>query len=86
MCSGLITFVREAGIRVPADLSVVTFDDSFWMRYIDPPITAIAQPVERMGQFTIQLMLERLRGSRGVQRKMFTPKLIIRQSTAAPSS
>ncbi len=86
MCSGLITFVREAGIRVPADLSVVTFDDSFWMRYIDPPITAIAQPVERMGQFTIQLMLERLRGSRGVQRKMFAPKLIIRQSTAAPSS
>src|SRR5260370_3343309 len=86
MCSGLITFVREAGIRVPADLSVVTFDDSFWMRYIDPPITAIAQPVERMGQFTIQLMLERLPGSRAVQRKIFAPKLIIRQSTAAPSS
>jgi LacI family transcriptional regulator len=62
----------------------VTFDDTFWMRYIDPPITAIAQPVEKMGQYTIQLMLERLRGSRGAQRKMFTPKLIIRQSTAAP--
>jgi DNA-binding LacI/PurR family transcriptional regulator len=54
------------------------------MRYIDPPITAIAQPVEKMGQYTIQLMLERLRGSSGAQRKMFAPKLIIRQSTAAP--
>jgi len=84
MCSGLITFVRETGIRVPDDLSVVTFDDAFWMRYLDPPITAIAQPVEKMGQYTIQLMLERLRGSRGAQRKMFAPKLIIRQSTAAP--
>jgi LacI family transcriptional regulator len=84
MCSGLITFVRETGIRVPDDLSVVTFDDTFWMRYIDPPITAVAQPVEKMGQYTIQLMLERLRGSSGAQRKMFAPKLIIRQSTAAP--
>jgi DNA-binding LacI/PurR family transcriptional regulator len=54
------------------------------MKYIDPPITAVAQPVEKMGQYTIQLMLERLRGSRGAQRKTFTPKLIIRQSTAAP--
>ena len=86
MCSGLITFVREAGIRVPDDLSVVTFDDAFWMRYIDPAITAIAQPVEKMGQYTIQLMLERLRGSRGVQRRMFPPRLIVRQSTSAPSS
>jgi LacI family transcriptional regulator len=86
MCSGLITFVREAGIRVPEDLSVVTFDDAFWMRYIDPPITAIAQPVEKMGQYTIRLMLERLRGRQGVQRKMFTPKLIVRGSTAAPGA
>jgi LacI family transcriptional regulator len=86
MCSGLITFVREAGIRVPEDLSVVTFDDAFWMRYIDPPITAVAQPVEKMGQYTIRLMLERLRGRQGVQRKMFTPKLIVRGSTAAPGA
>jgi len=84
MCSGLITFVREAGIDVPGDLSVVTFDDAFWMHYIDPPITAVAQPVEKMGRFTIHLMLERLRGSRGVQHKIFTPKLIVRGSTAAP--
>jgi DNA-binding LacI/PurR family transcriptional regulator len=39
-----------------------------------------------MGQYTIRLMLERLRGRQGVQRKMFTPKLIVRGSTAAPGA
>ncbi|MBV9273240.1 MAG: LacI family DNA-binding transcriptional regulator [Verrucomicrobia bacterium] len=84
MCAGLITYVREKGIAVPEELSVVTFDDVFWMHYIDPPITAVAQPVEKMGRYTIELMLERLRGSPGAQRKVFAPKLILRRSTAPP--
>jgi LacI family transcriptional regulator len=83
MAAGLIALVRERGIKVPEQLSVVTFDDSFWARYIDPPLTVIAQPVEAMGRFTIDLMLKRLRGSRGIQRKIFSPKLVIRRSTTA---
>jgi DNA-binding LacI/PurR family transcriptional regulator len=83
MAAGLIALVRERGIKVPEQLSIVTFDDGFWARYIDPPLTVIAQPVEAMGRFTIDLMLKRLRGSRGIQRKMFAPKLIVRRSTAA---
>jgi LacI family transcriptional regulator len=83
MAAGLIALVREREIKVPEQLSIVSFDDGFWARYIDPPLTVIAQPVEAMGRFTIDLMLKRLRGSRGVQHKMFTPKLIVRRSTAA---
>jgi DNA-binding LacI/PurR family transcriptional regulator len=83
MAAGLIALVREREFKVPEQLSIVTFDDGFWARYIDPPLTVIAQPVEAMGRFTIDLMLKRLRGSRGVQRKMFAPKLIVRRSTAA---
>lgn len=82
MGAGLIALVRERGIKLPEQLSIVTFDDGFWARYIDPPLTVIAQPVEAMGRFTIDLMLKRLRGSRGAQRKMFAPKLIVRRSTA----
>jgi LacI family transcriptional regulator len=82
MAAGLVALVRERGIKVPEHLSIVTFDDGFWARYIDPPLTVIAQPVEVMGRFTIELMLKRLRGTRGVQRKMFGPKLIVRRSTA----
>jgi len=82
MAAGLIALVRERGIKLPEQLSIVTFDDGFWARYIDPPLTVIAQPVEAMGRFTIDLMFKRLRGSRGAQRKMFAPKLIVRRSTA----
>jgi LacI family transcriptional regulator, galactose operon repressor len=83
MAAGLIALVRERTIKLPDQLSIVTFDDGFWAQYIDPPLTVIAQPVEAMGRFTINLMLRRLRGSRGVQHKMFAPRLIVRGSTRA---
>jgi len=84
MAAGLVTLVREREIKVPHQLSIVSLDDSFWARYIDPPLTVIAQPVEAMGSFAINLMLKRLRGNRGVQHKMFAPTLIVRRSTAPP--
>jgi LacI family transcriptional regulator len=83
MGAGLIALVRERDIKLPDQLSIVTFDDGFWAQYIDPPLTVIAQPVEAMGRFTINLMLRRLRGSRSVQHKMFAPQLIVRGSTRA---
>jgi LacI family transcriptional regulator len=86
MAAGLIALVRERDIKLPNELSIVTFDDGFWAQYIDPPLTVIAQPVEAMGRFTINLMLRRLRGNRGVERKMFNPELIVRGSTRAHSA
>ena len=84
MAAGVIAFVREKGLSVPSEVSIVTFDDSFWARYMDPPLTVIAQPVEKMGKSTMDLLLNRLRGGKPAQTLVFAPELIVRRSTTPP--
>jgi len=82
MAAGVIAFVRDQGVAVPGDLSIVSFDDSFWARYMDPPLTVISQPMEKMGKSTMELLLARFRGGKPAQTLVFTPELIVRRSTA----
>jgi LacI family transcriptional regulator len=84
MTAGLVTYVREVGIGIPGELSIVGFDDTFWTRYMDPPLTVIAQPTEAMGECAIKLLLARLRGAKLAQPRVFAPELIVRGSTAHP--
>jgi DNA-binding LacI/PurR family transcriptional regulator len=84
MAAGVIAFVRDKGITIPREISVVSFDDSFWARYMDPPLTVIAQPMEKMGKCTMELLLARLRRGKPAQTLVFPPELIVRQSTAPP--
>ncbi len=85
MAAGVIAFVRQKGFAVPNEISIVSFDDSFWARYMDPPLTVIAQPVEKMGKSTMDLLLARLRGGKPAQTLVFAPELIVRRSTCPPS-
>ena len=85
MAAGVIAFVRDNGISIPEEISIVSFDDSFWARYMAPPLTVIAQPTEKMGKRTMELLLTRLRGGKPAQTLVFTPELIVRGSTAPPS-
>jgi DNA-binding LacI/PurR family transcriptional regulator len=84
MAAGAIAFVRDHGITIPGQISIVGFDDSFWARYMEPPLTVIAQPTEKMGKCTMELLLARLRGGKPVETLVFTPELIVRRSTSPP--
>jgi LacI family transcriptional regulator len=86
MAAGVVVFLRDRGIAIAQDISIVSFDDSFWARYMDPPLTVVAQPMEKMGKSTMEAVLARLRGSKPVQTLVFTPELIVRQSTSSPQS
>jgi LacI family transcriptional regulator len=82
MTAGLVAYVREAGIAIPKELSIVSFDDEFWTRYMDPPLTVVAQPIEEMGKCAMELLLARLRSAQAPQTRIFTPELIVRRSCA----
>ena len=84
MAAGVIAFVRDHGITIPGQISIVGFDDSFWARYMEPPLTVVAQPTEKMGKLTMELLLARLRGGKPVETLIFTPELIVRRSTSPP--
>jgi LacI family repressor for deo operon, udp, cdd, tsx, nupC, and nupG len=85
MAMGVIEATKRRGLRVPADLSVVGFDDIRFARCTDPPLTTIAQPMRAIGEGTVRLLLEILRGRPDPPESVTLPHtLIVRSSTAPP--
>jgi LacI family transcriptional regulator len=64
MAVGALTALREAGIRVPADVSIAGFDDIPLVRDLTPPLTTVALPLERLGELAMDLALSGTRGGR----------------------
>ena len=80
---GSIRAARRMGLDVPADVSVVGFDDSALMTCTDPPLTTVRQPIEMMGQAAVDLLVNQIEGT-GVRpdELLFEPELVVRGSTA----
>ena len=80
---GAIRAVRRRGLQVPADVSVVGFDDSALMRFTDPPLTTVRQPIEAMGRAAVERLISQLDGDRdGPMELLYAPELVVRGSTA----
>lgn len=77
---------RLLGLSVPADLSVVGFEDHEVATIMDPPLTTVRVPTQQMGRQAVQLLMMRIeRGGNGPGESWHlttTPTLIKRQSTA----
>ncbi|CAM5485326.1 MULTISPECIES: LacI family DNA-binding transcriptional regulator [Streptomyces] len=59
---GVLSAARELGLRVPEDLSVVTFDDTDWARALRPRISVVAQPVQELGATAVRSLIARVQG------------------------
>lgn len=89
MAIGALRAARELGLRVPADLSIVGFDDLDLDQYTDPPLTSVHQPMRAKGEEAVRLLLDggRHNGSREPLVHHFDTHLVVRGSTAvAPRS
>lgn len=85
MALGVVRAARERGLRVPAQVSVVGFDDSPLIAFTDPPLTTVRQPVEAMGQAAVRALLEEIGGTHPPYGEfVFAPDLVVRGSTAPP--
>jgi len=63
MALGALQVFRERGVRVPEQVSVTGFDDLVLARFVDPPLTTIRQPIERMAALSVELLVEQLAGN-----------------------
>ncbi len=79
---GSIWAIREAGLRIPEDISVVGFDDIAGAAYANPGLTTVRQPLVKMGQIAAQTVVDLIEG-RGeyVPEIAIEPEFVIRQST-----
>ena len=77
-----IRAIRDEGLRVPEDVSVVGFDNLETSMYIDPPLTTMSQPLYKMGGLAVTRLIERIQSKdRNAPRKdLINSKLVIRKS------
>lgn len=79
---GAIAGLRDAGLSVPGDVSVVSFDDIPLAAYLDPPLTTIRLPAYDLGLTAGRAILERIAGRPVAARTLLPTELIVRASTA----
>jgi LacI family transcriptional regulator len=82
MAIGALKALAAAARRVPEDIAVVALDDPFWAELVQPPLTALAQPVRAMAEAAVRLLLERVTGRRDApQEEVFQFELRVRGSS-----
>ncbi|SDT11868.1 LacI family DNA-binding transcriptional regulator [Pseudomonas granadensis] len=87
MAIGALKRIKEAGLRVPGDISVVGFDDIPLAHYCDPPLTTIAQPAEGFGRTAVEMLINLIEKKINPEQHLILPfELTIRESSAAPSA
>jgi LacI family transcriptional regulator len=78
---GLLLGLREAGIAVPSEMSVIGFDGIDLGEVVYPPLTTVAQQIDRIGNLGTQLLLDILAGKSGRRTNILPSELIVRGST-----
>ncbi|MFD7708751.1 LacI family DNA-binding transcriptional regulator [Streptomyces sp. NPDC059786] len=80
---GAVRAARRRGLGVPADVSVVGYDDSAFMNCTEPPLTTVRQPIEAMGRAAVELLNVQIGGNPvPAEELLFEPELVVRGSTA----
>lgn len=78
---GTIKALHEQNLRIPDDISVVSFDDGIFLDYMNPPITRVAQPVENMALAAVKMIINCIREGKQLQSRIFmAPTLISKES------
>jgi DNA-binding LacI/PurR family transcriptional regulator len=79
---GAIWALREAGLRVPEDVSVMGFDDIPAAAFNNPGLTTVRQPLERMGQIAAKTLIDLIEGkAEYVPEIAIEPEFVVRAST-----
>lgn len=80
---GAIRALADAGLRCPADVSVIGFDDIGVAGFYSPRLTTVRQPLEAMGARAVAELMARIREPEGVHaaKVVMAPELMVREST-----
>jgi LacI family transcriptional regulator len=83
MCTGALKAIREAGLRCPEDIAVVSFDGTSEAEYCWPPLTVARQPIQTMAEAAISAFLS---PDSAAEYQRFDTELVIRESCGCSRS
>ncbi|MCM3634605.1 LacI family DNA-binding transcriptional regulator [Paenibacillus camelliae] len=81
----VIGALKDMGKQIPHEIAIVSYDETIWSKYIDPPLTTIKQPGYVMGQQAAQCLIDQIETKEMLEPQMnvLVPELIIRASCGA---
>lgn len=83
MAVGVMAYLRQKGIQIPTDISVIGCDDIDVAGSLYPPLTTIVQPISKLGTIAAQLMLEYMSADELPPRVILHAQLVVRESTSS---
>jgi DNA-binding LacI/PurR family transcriptional regulator len=81
MAIGIGVGLKQLGLQIPRDCSLLGIDDIFFSAAHDPPLTTLRQPIQAMADAAVQRILA---PASAPGDELFAPELVVRASTAAP--
>ncbi|MGL4612706.1 MAG: LacI family DNA-binding transcriptional regulator [Shewanella sp.] len=84
IAAGALFAARLAGLDIPTDLSIVGFEDSPFSRQTWPKLTTVHQPNADIAKVATELLIANRKEPDATLAKVFTPKPVLRDSTACP--
>jgi DNA-binding LacI/PurR family transcriptional regulator len=71
MAVGAMKDIYESGLKIPGDISLVGFDDSDYAAYLNPALTSVSRPIEKMCIEGARILLEKIEGHHQKNRTIF---------------
>ena len=81
LAAGIMTGLREKGVRVPQDKSIVGFDDNYLSQLTNPALTTIHQDAEQKGMLAADMILAQLRGEPIAERSVILPVSLVERES-----
>lgn len=73
--------IREAGKRVPEDISVIGIDDIEVARYVSPMLTTVRIPIQDMGYIAVKTLVDRIEGGHALPMKVTLPHQLVERES-----
>ncbi|MBU3216775.1 LacI family DNA-binding transcriptional regulator [Clostridium estertheticum] len=83
MAIGAYRAISEASLRIPEDISVISYNDNITSQFIVPPLTTVKIYMEFMGETAVELIIEQLKEEREIPKKVVIPTKIIKRGSCS---
>jgi LacI family transcriptional regulator len=83
MATGCLQAVHDLGLHVPQDVAIVTTEDSIWVQYVRPQLTAVHVPMYEVAQRATEILLEELHQPSQITKQIVIPTTFVVRASSA---
>jgi DNA-binding LacI/PurR family transcriptional regulator len=81
---GVTAALRDAGVEVPGEMSVVSFDEDECLAYLEVPVTSVSMPLPELGGAAVDALITRIEGAAGGDVMVREPMRLLKRGSVAP--